>query len=112
MADCGALADAHYSVAAGADCVGTTLAGYTSDRVPTAGPDIELLAQLVAQLEIPVFAEGRIRNPDDAKRCLDAGAHTVVVGTAITHPGRITQTFTAALRDGLSHPVVRPNPAS
>ncbi|TCC26964.1 N-acetylmannosamine-6-phosphate 2-epimerase [Kribbella speibonae] len=97
MADCGSLDDALYSVAAGADCVGTTLAGYTGERPVTLGPDLDLLTELVAQLAVPVLAEGRIRNPAEAQSCLIAGAYAVVVGTAITHPTRITQTFTQQL---------------
>jgi N-acylglucosamine-6-phosphate 2-epimerase len=93
MADCGSLADAVHSLAAGADCVGTTLAGYTGDRNATTGPDFELLAQLVASVSAPVIAEGRIRHPADARHALDLGAYAVVVGTAITHPTRITRTF-------------------
>ncbi|GAA3085728.1 N-acylglucosamine-6-phosphate 2-epimerase [Kribbella aluminosa] len=93
MADCGSLDDALYSVDAGADCVGTTLAGYTGARPVSRGPDLELLAELVGDVNVPVLAEGRIRNPQDAQACLTAGAYAVVVGTAITHPARITRTF-------------------
>lgn len=100
MADCSCLDDARYAVAAGADCVGTTLAGYTPSRLATTGPDFELLAELVGALSVPVVAEGRIRTPADARRCLDTGAHSVVVGTAITHPTRITQSFVAQLDPG------------
>jgi N-acylglucosamine-6-phosphate 2-epimerase len=97
MADCGSLDDALHSVAAGADCVGTTLAGYTGERPVTRGPDLDLVTELVAQVPVPVIAEGRIRNPDDALACLEAGAYAVVVGTAITHPTRITRTFAEQL---------------
>lgn len=97
MADCGSLGDALHSVAAGADCVGTTLAGYTGERPVTRGPDLDLLTEFVARLTVPVIAEGRVRNPDDALACLHAGAYAVVVGTAITNPARITQTFAERL---------------
>jgi N-acylglucosamine-6-phosphate 2-epimerase len=100
MADCGSLDDALYSIAAGADCVGTTLAGYTGERPVTRGPDLDLLAQLVAHVAVPVIAEGRIRNPDDALACLNAGAYAVAVGTAITHPTRIAHTFAEQLAHG------------
>lgn len=93
MADCGSLDDARHSIESGADCVGTTLAGYTGVRPATPGPDFELLGQMVEALDVPVIAEGRIRNPDDAARALDIGAYAVVVGTAITHPARITRSF-------------------
>jgi N-acylglucosamine-6-phosphate 2-epimerase len=103
MADCGSVADALYSVRSGADCVGTTLAGYTPDRPPTRGPDIDLVTQLAALLDVPVLAEGRVRDPADALRCLAAGAHAVVVGTAITHPTRITRGFVDRLPE-VGHP--------
>lgn len=93
MADCGSLDDARYSIDCGVDCLGTTLAGYTDDRPVTTGPDLALLGALVALTELPVIAEGRIRNPEDAAACLAAGAYAVVVGTAITHPTRITKTY-------------------
>ena len=47
MADCGSLDDAQAARDAGADIIGTTLAGYTDDRPRTTGPDLELLAHLV-----------------------------------------------------------------
>lgn len=98
MADCGSLEDAESSLAAGADCVGTTLAGYTPNRPATDGPDLELLAELVERVGVPVIAEGRIGTPDQAAACLAAGAYAVVVGSAITHPTRITRSFLAAMR--------------
>ncbi len=98
MADCATLEDAELSIAAGADCVSTTLAGYTPSRTATDGPDLELLEALVTRFEVPVIAEGRIGTPAEAARCLAAGAYAVVVGSAITHPTRITRSFLAALR--------------
>jgi N-acylglucosamine-6-phosphate 2-epimerase len=98
MADCASLDDAHAATDAGADVLGTTLAGYTNDRPKTNGPDLELLAQIVAALpDTRVIAEGRIHTPAQARAALDAGAHTAVVGTAITHPTTITGWFTQAL---------------
>lgn len=99
MADCASLDDALAAVDAGADLIGTTLAGYTPDRPPTDGPDLELLATIVAAIPgTPVIAEGRVHAPDHARAALDAGAHAVVVGTAITHPITITGWFVDALR--------------
>lgn len=100
MADCGSLADAEAAAAAGAQILSTTLAGYTGDRPKTDGPDLELLAEIVAAFpDHPVLAEGRIHTPADAKACLDAGAHAVVVGTAITHPTSITGWFADAITE-------------
>ena len=99
MADCGSLADAAAAVEAGADLIGTTLAGYTGERPKTQGPDLSLLEQIAsAELGRPLIAEGRIHTPAQARKALDAGAFAVVVGTAITHPATITGWFSDALR--------------
>ncbi len=97
MADCGSSTGAAASLDAGADCLGTTLGGYTGDRPRTDGPDFDFLSELVALGEAPVLAEGRIRSPEDGVRCLRLGAYAVVVGTAITHPTSITNRFARAL---------------
>ncbi|GAA2173077.1 N-acetylmannosamine-6-phosphate 2-epimerase [Arthrobacter parietis] len=98
MADCGSLDDALAAVAAGADLIGTTLAGYTGEREKTVGPDLELLEQLsAADLGRPIIAEGRISTPDQARQAMQAGAFAVVVGTAITHPASITGWFVNAV---------------
>lgn len=96
MADCGSLDDALAAEAAGADILGTTLGGYTGDRPRTAGPDLEFVALLADRCTAPVVAEGRIRTPQDAAAALEAGAHAVCVGTAITHPATITSWFVDA----------------
>lgn len=98
MADCGSLADALNAVEAGADLIGTTLAGYSGERPKTEGPDLDLLAAIAAaDLGVPLIAEGRIHTPAQARAALDAGAFAVVVGTAITHPASITGWFDAAM---------------
>ena len=81
---------------AGADLVATTLSGYTNGRTPT-GPDVDLVRQLVAKLDCPVIAEGRIRTPEDVRRVCDAGAYAVVVGQAITDPTDLTARLVGAL---------------
>jgi N-acylglucosamine-6-phosphate 2-epimerase len=81
--------------AAGADAVATTLSGYTSGAAPVA-PDLALVERLAAALDCPVLAEGRYATADDVRRAFDAGAHAVVVGTAITDPVALTRRFAAA----------------
>ncbi|MFW0111429.1 N-acetylmannosamine-6-phosphate 2-epimerase [Rothia sp. P5766] len=99
MADCDSLEAAVAAAEAGADFIGTTLAGYTDARPKTAGPDLELLEAIAAQdLGLPLIAEGRIHSPAQARQALEAGAHAVVVGTAITHPISITGWFKDALQ--------------
>lgn len=96
MADCGSLDDAIAAEAAGADIIGTTLSGYTGEREKTPGPDLELIAEVRAAVTAPVMAEGRIHSPADVAAALAAGASSVCVGTAITHPSTITGWFVAA----------------
>ncbi|MDQ4213106.1 N-acetylmannosamine-6-phosphate 2-epimerase [Microbacterium capsulatum] len=97
MADAGSLDDALAAIDAGADCVGTTLAGYTPDRPRSPGPDLELIGWMADALEIPVIAEGRIHTPAHAAEAIAAGAFAVVVGTAITHPASVTRWFVDAV---------------
>lgn len=99
MADVDCLREGKLAAAAGADLVATTMAGYTSERPSTPGPDLALVQELSSAIEVPVICEGRIQHPGDARAALAAGAYAVVVGTAITNPEAITRKFTQALRD-------------
>jgi N-acylglucosamine-6-phosphate 2-epimerase len=98
MADCSTFEEGVAAADAGADLVGTTLSGYTPYTTKTDGPDLELVARLAAALSTPVVAEGRIHSPEHAAQAIAAGAWTVVVGTAITHPTTITTWFANALQ--------------
>lgn len=97
MADCGSIDDALAAEAAGADILGTTLAGYSGERPALPGPDLELLREMVARCSLPVIAEGRIHTLEHARAALAGGATAVCVGTAITHPTTITRWFVEAL---------------
>ncbi|GAB3919881.1 putative N-acetylmannosamine-6-phosphate 2-epimerase [Microlunatus endophyticus] len=99
MADVGDLEDGLASAAAGADLISSTLAGYTGARPRSEGPDVDLVRDLASAVEVPVLAEGRIRTAEQAGACLQAGAHAVVVGTAITYPTSITRWFVDALHE-------------
>lgn len=81
----------------GVNLVGTTMSGYTPHSVKLDGPDYELVTKLVNTVSIPVIAEGRIHQPEQAKRMLELGAHAVVVGGAITRPLEIAQRFYKAI---------------
>ena len=50
MADCGSVGDAIAADEAGADLLGTTLAGYSGERPKTPGPDWEVVDQIVSAL--------------------------------------------------------------
>ncbi|MRS89475.1 putative N-acetylmannosamine-6-phosphate 2-epimerase [Enterobacteriaceae bacterium RIT714] len=99
MADIATLAEAKTAQALGFDCIGTTLYGYTADTAGHSLPenDCEFLRAVVAAVTVPVVAEGNVETPELAARCLALGAHTVVVGGAITRPQQITARFVAAM---------------
>ena len=61
-----------------------------------AGPDLDLLAAMAAAFDLPVIAEGRYSTPAHLTAAYEAGAHAVVVGTAITNPAALTRSFVAA----------------
>ena len=99
LADIDNKASALAAIEAGADAISTTLSGYTPDSPQLSGPDLELVAKLAAhKLPVPLFAEGRIHSPEDARAALDAGAFAVIVGGAITRPAQITERFAKALK--------------
>jgi N-acylglucosamine-6-phosphate 2-epimerase len=81
---------------AGAAAVATTLAGYTDNTPSAVEPDVHLVEVLAAELDCPVFAEGRIATPAQARAAFEAGAFAVVVGAAITDPLALTREFAAA----------------
>lgn len=94
MADVSTFEEGMSAAKYGADYVSTTLSGYTPYSKKQDGPDFELVTALSKVLSVPVAAEGRIRSPQEAVAALEAGAHFVVVGGAITRPQFITQMFT------------------
>ncbi len=98
MADVSTLAEAEAAAAAGADMVSTALSGYTrATRHRPDRPDLDLVRHASRALDLPVFAEGRIRTPGQAAEAIALGAHAVVVGTAITDPTTIASWFVAAV---------------
>lgn len=103
MADCATAAEGVLAARLGADIVATTLSGYTPDSPRRAEPDLRLVAELASVQPCPVIAEGRIWTPEQAAAALAAGAHAVVVGTAITNPEAIAARFAAALAERREH---------
>ena len=98
MADIATVQEAVTAQALGFDCVGTTLYGYTAETAGHSLPenDCAFLKEVLSAVTIPVIAEGNVDTPDRAA-CLALGAHTVVVGGAITRPQQITERFMAAI---------------
>jgi N-acylglucosamine-6-phosphate 2-epimerase len=86
MADVATLAEGiHAAEELGCDFISTTLSGYTSETAHLIGaPDFELVEKLSRRVKTPVICEGRLRTPEDARRALDCGAFSIVVGKAVT----------------------------
>lgn len=98
LADIATYQEAKACEEAGADCISTTLNGYTPDTIQFhEGPNLELLEKCVRGLSIPVFAEGRYNTPSEAGKAIQLGAYAVISGTAITRPRVITQWFVAEI---------------
>ncbi len=97
IADVSTLEEGIAAEAAGADFIATTLSGYTDYSPQQIEPDFRLIAALVKNISVPLIAEGRIHTPEDAVKAFDAGAFSVVVGSAITRPRTITARFVTAI---------------
>jgi N-acylglucosamine-6-phosphate 2-epimerase len=97
MADIDCLEAALQAVEAGADCVATTLYGYTPQTQNQSPPGFELLKAMVEQIDVPVICEGGIATPEMAKLAIELGADAVVVGTAITGIDRLVQLYQTAI---------------
>ncbi|MBP3925452.1 N-acetylmannosamine-6-phosphate 2-epimerase [bacterium] len=94
MADISTLEEGLNCAELGADILSTTLSGYTTQSPMVSDePDFELLENLVKQTDKPVILEGRIWEPEQVNRAFELGAHSVVIGSAITRPQLITKRF-------------------
>ncbi len=101
MADCSTVEEAVHADELGFDFIGTTLVGYTEQ---SAGDHIErddfrILREILARVSHRVIAEGNIDTPQKARRVIELGAFSVVVGSIITRPQLITKAFAEALSE-------------
>ena len=98
MADISSLDEGIYAEKLGVNIISTTLSGYTDYSPNLEGPDFQLISDLYKNVKLPIVAEGKISTPEEAKRCLELGATSVVVGGAITRPKQITERFVAGIK--------------
>ena len=96
MADCSTVEEAIHADKLGFDYIGTTLVGYTKQRQNSRieENDFEILREIISKVSNKVIAEGNIDTPQKAKRVLELGSYSVVVGSIITRPQNITKKFT------------------
>jgi len=97
MADCSCFEEAVHAVEIGFDCVGTTMAGYTSHTKGISLPSLDFISKITKAVQVPVIAEGGIHYPEQLRHALGCGAWCAVVGGAITRPLEIVQRFVAVL---------------
>ena len=76
------FASAAAIAAAGADIIALDATDRPRDGEP-----------LAEAVPVPIVAEGRFEQPEQLEVAFAAGAHAVVVGTAITNPREITRRF-------------------
>lgn len=100
MADCSTVEEALHADELGFDFIGTTLVGYTeqSKNIKIEENDFAVIREIISKAKHPVIAEGNINTPEKAKRVIELGAFSVVVGSIITRPQLITKAFTEALK--------------
>ncbi len=99
MADCSTVEEAIFADQLGFDYIGTTLVGYTdhSKHLKIETDDFKIIRDIIAQVKHKVIAEGNINTPEKARRVLELGAYSVVVGSIITRPQLITKSFVDAI---------------
>lgn len=95
MADCSTYDEAINADKLGFDFIGTTLVGYTEESkgIHIDTNDFELIRNIIDSVSKPVIAEGNIDTPKKARRVLELGCYSVVVGSIITRPKVITEKF-------------------
>ena len=95
MADCSTIAEAIHADKIGFDFIGTTLVGYTpqskGDKIEA--NDFEIMREIIKEVKHPVIGEGNLNTPLKARRALELGCYSVVVGSIITRPQVITKSF-------------------
>ena len=99
MADCSTVEEALHADELGFDFIGTTLVGYTeqSKGMKIEENDFEIIRTILEKSSHKVIAEGNINTPEKAKRVIELGCYSVVVGSIITRPQLITKSFTEAI---------------
>ena len=92
MADISTYEEGIKAYESGAEIVSTTLSGYTTYSKQSNEPDFEL-AKMLSDKGIPTIMEGKIWEKNQVKKALEAGAYSIVIGSAVTRPWLIVERF-------------------
>lgn len=95
MADISTVEEGVRAEELGFDYIGTTMVGYTEHSKGL--NNFEVLEELIKRCKTPIIAEGNFDTPEKAKKAIEMGAYSVVVGGAITRPQLITKKFNEAV---------------
>lgn len=95
FADVSNYDEAKRAIENGADIVAPTLYGYTKETSHIEEPNMREFARMCRDFkdDAYVMMEGHIYTPEDAMKCIFLGAHSVVVGSAITRPHLTAKRF-------------------
>lgn len=104
MADCSCINDVTNAISLGFDIISSTLVSYTkeTEKLSISQNDFALLQKMVELTHDAgkfFIAEGNIDSPKKAKRVLELGADSVVVGTAITRPREICAKYIKEIKE-------------
>ncbi|MDO5047640.1 MAG: N-acetylmannosamine-6-phosphate 2-epimerase [Anaerococcus sp.] len=101
MADTSTVKEAIHADKLGFDFIGTTLVGYTdqSKGLKIEEDDFKILRDILKEVKGKVIAEGNIDTPAKARRVIELGAYSVVVGSIITRPQVITKRFVDGMKE-------------
>ncbi|MEA4875990.1 N-acetylmannosamine-6-phosphate 2-epimerase [Anaerorhabdus sp.] len=92
------------------DYIATTLAGYTPETVDENSeliqefrePNFEIIEKLSKDTNIPIVAEGKFWDAENAIKALKLGAHAVTIGAGITRPQIITKKIVDEIKENIS----------
>jgi len=110
FADVSTLEEAINAKKLGADIIAPTLYGYTKSTNEhninwwEVKPNLDLLKSIIEACQDEdcyVMMEGHINTPEEAVKCIELGATSVVVGSAITRPHTITDRFVKSIKEHL-----------
>ena len=98
LADCSTVEEALHADALGFEFIGTTLVGYTEYSKAVSNQNYyEMIKAILGNVKGKVIAEGNVDTPQVAKKVIELGCFSVVVGSAITRPQLITKKFVHAI---------------